>query len=413
MKRSVSIVAIIAVALAGCSGLGTSNGTLVDAPAKADAPAGSNQGSATPPMITMESIGSTPTFAAYRAGSAAWTAATTSNGSTYEIQATADYVFVAVCASLDGSVDEIEVAATADDGQTNYFSCATDDSTGLGGPMVAVTGTMEQAGNVQMFATDQSTTAPWTFSVSVPAGITGDLFAIDSTSMAITRDLAIGSAATQSVGTIDLSTQGAALEPHAISISNAAADASPVTGVYFVTQNDFATVSTGSSSTSVVEAPSSLLTNADAEYVDVYETGSDSFQEYETNDPTLAQFALLPLLDGITFTGTQASWTTLPQASVIFHSLGYEISETTSDDATVQMSPSWIAATGATSVAFDDSAPNWQPAWSFWTSVAYEPSFSIEVDSQTEFATSGVYAPAASGFRAQHRHRALRDHLRR
>ena len=413
MKRSVSILAI---ALAGCSGLNTSNGTLIDAAPKSDAPTGSNQGSgsAAPPMITMESLGSTPTFAAYRAGSAAWTMATTSNGSVYEIQATADYVFVAVCASLDGSVDEIEVAATADDGQTNYFSCTTDDSTGLGGPTVAVTGTMKQAGNVQMFGTDQSATAPWTFSVSVPAGITGDLFAIDSTSMGITRDLAIGSGATQSVGTIDLSTQGAALEPHAISISNAAADASPVTGVYFVTQNDFATVSTGSSSTSVVEAPSSLLTSSDAEYVDVYETGSDSFQEYETNDPTLAQFALLPLLDGITFTGIQASWTTLPQASVIFHSLGYEISETASDDATVQMSPSWIAATGATSVAFDDSAPNWQPAWSFWTSVAYEPSFSIEVDSQTEYATSGVYAPAASGFRAQHRHhRALRDHRRR
>jgi hypothetical protein len=414
MKRSCLFV----IALAACSSSNKSNGVLVDAPPKTDAPdgSGSNQGSnSMGQMIPIDSYGSMPTFVAYRAGSGAWMTPTLStNGYTYEIEATADYVFVAVCTSTDGSIDAVEVMGTVDDVGA-YFSCQSDD-TSAGGPTVAVTGTMKQVGNVQMYAEASSTTAPWNFTLNVPPSITSDLFALGSASMAVQRSVAVGSAATQSVGTIDLSTQGTAYTKQPITVTGTPDDDTAFTEVFVQNQQGFATISIGSDATSLVEMPSSLMTSGDAEYLYVEGYDETTSQSYESNDPTLATYPMLPVLQGITFSGTTASWTTLPQADVYFDQLYYENDAmTVSKTANVQISPNWLSATGATSVAFDDSATGWQPAWSFWTSVAYTPFFQIEVDTNASQATSAVNAaPASMTLRRDRlRHHTLRHRTHR
>ncbi len=389
--------------VAGCSGLNTSHGELVDAN-KPDAPghgsgATPDAGPPQPRTINIESYASTPTFVAYRAGSGAWmTPTTTAQG--YSILATDDYVFVAVCTSTDGSLDEVELAATVSDGSTNYIGCTSDDAAGSGGATVAITGTMNQVGNVQMADEASSATAPWSFSLNVPPNTTQDLVAIGTTSMLMRRNIAVTATATQPQPTIDLSTDGTALLNQTISVTGTPADDTAQTSVFLYTANSGAQISTGTSMTSVVLVPSALLQTGDEETVDVYASDMTTFQESEVSDPTVTQFAMLPRLQGVTFAGTTSSWTTLPQANAIYSDRYYS-SGTVTKAASVQMSPTWLAATTATSVAFDDSATGWQPAWSFWTSVAYQASFAIEDYTQTTFQTSGVNT--TNGFRARHR----------
>jgi len=400
MKR-LCVVAVIA----GCSGLSTSNGVLTDAN-KPDAEHGSaaptpDAGPPQPQTITIQPYEAIPTFVAYRAGSGAWmTPTTTSQG--YAIVATDDYLFVAVCTSTDGSLDEVELGATVSDGATNYVGCTSDDDAGSGGATVAVTGTMQQAGNVQMGGEVSSTTAPWTFSLNVPPSTTQDLVAIGASSMLIRRNIAVTATATQPQPAIDLSADGTALLNQAISVTGTPADDTAQTSVFLYTANSGAEISTGTSMTSVVLAPSALMQSGDEETIDVYAFDATTFQDSEVNDPTVTQFAMLPQLQGVTFTGTTSSWTTLPQANSIYSEL-YETNGTITKDAIVQMSPTWLAATSATSVAFDDSAAGWQAAWSFWTSVAYQEFFAVEEYSQTTFQSVGVSTPP-NGFRDRRVH---------
>ena len=221
--------------------------------------------------------------------------------------------------------------------------------------------------------------------------------------MLIDRNVAITADAKQTVPTINLATDGTALTKQAITVTGAPADDDVAqTTVYLITANDFAEISTGSDATSIVLPPATLVEATNREYVNVFVADATTSQDNEVDDPTITQFAMLPALTGVTFTGPTASWTTLPQATLAHQDL--YVNATIANEADVDMSPSWIAATGATSVAFDDSAPGWQAAWSFWKTATYSPSFSIEVDTQTTYATSSVNPAApAIGLRAPHR----------
>jgi hypothetical protein len=374
----------VLVAVAACSSNSGPHGTLIDGGPLVDASIDATP-DAGPPTVELMAFGSTPTFAAYRAGSGAWQLATSSNGSTYKIIADADYEFVAVCASTDGTLDEVEIDAVASAG-ANLFSCYNDDTRGSATPTITVDGTMDQPGIVTLFEIASGSGSPWTFALPVPPSTLQDLFAIGSSSMLIRRGVSIGSAATQSIATIDLAADGTALATEPIAITGLGSDDAVLSQVALSTQYGFATISNGSSATSLVMPPASLVASGDTQLIaiDAYDATND--RELQTNDPTITTFALLPRLDGIAFSNGSASWTALPASSQYQFQLAG-----TGQTASVSISPAWLAATGATSIGFDDVAPGWQSAWSFWTTSAYQASFTTETSDSTTFQSATAY----------------------
>jgi hypothetical protein len=376
----------LVVAFAACSSSPAPHGTLIDGGPLADAPADAAPDAPGPPTVELMSFGSTPTYTAYRAGSGSWQLATSSNGSTYKIVADADYEFVAVCASMDGTIDEVEIDAMASEG-ANLFSCYNDDTVGSTTPTITVDGTMDQPGIVTMFEIASGSGSPWTFSLQVPPSSVQDLFAIGSSSMLIRRGVSIGSAATQSIATIDLATDGTALATEAISITGLGSDDTVYSQVALSTQYGFATISNGSSPTSLVMPPASLLASGDTQLIAIDASDPTNDREFQTNDATITTFALLPRLDGIAFANGSASWTSLPASSQRYQ---FQLAGT-GQTASVSISPAWLAATASTSIGFDDVAPNWQSAWSFWTANAYQPSFTVETSNASAFQSATAY----------------------
>jgi hypothetical protein len=376
------------VAVAACSSNPGAHGTIIDGGPLVDAPVDATP-DAGPPTVELISFGSVPTLAAYRAGSGAWQLVSSNTG-TYTIDADADYKFVAVCASTDGTLDEVEVDAMASDG-ANYFSCYNDDTLGSATPTITVDGAMNQPGIVTMFEIASGSAAPWSFALPVPPSTTQDLFAIGSGVMLIRRGIAIGSAATQSIATIDLATDGTALASEPIAITGLGSDDAVFSQVALSTQYGFATISNGTSATSLVTPPASLIASTDTQLfaIDAYDATND--REFQTEDPTITTFALLPRLDGIAFAAGSASWTSLPASSQRYQ---FELAGTgpsTGMTASVSISPAWLTATGATSIGFDDVAPGWESVWSFWTTSAYQPSFTVETSDPSAFQSATAY----------------------
>lgn len=382
------------VAIAACSSNAGPHGTIIDGGPLADAAVDAAPDAPGPPTVELMSFGSTPTYAAYRAGGGAWQLATSSDGHTYKLVADADYEFVAVCASMDGTLDEVEVDAMASDG-ANFFSCFNDDSLGSATPTITVTGTMNQPGIVTLFEIASGSAAPWMFSLQVPPSSLQDLFAIGSSSMLIRRGVAIGAAATQAIATIDLAADGTALATEPIAITGLGSDDAILSQVALSTQYGFATISNGSSATSLVMPPASLLASGDAQLIalDAYDATSD--REFQTEDPSITTFALLPRLDGVAFAAGSASWTSLPASSQRYQFQLAATGQSTGMTASVSISPAWLAATAATSIGFDDAAPGWQSAWSFWTTGAYQPSLAAETSDATTFQSTTAYGSGA------------------
>jgi hypothetical protein len=390
----VAVKRALLVAVAACSSNPGPHGTLIDGGPLADAPIDSAPDAPGPPTVELMAFGSTPTYAAYRAGSGAWQLVTSSDGHTYKIVADADYEFVAVCASTDGTLDETEIDAMASDG-ANIFSCQSDDSLGSATPTITVTGTMNQPGIVTLFEIASGSAGPWMFSLQVPPNSLQDLFAIGSGSMLIRRGVSISAAATQAVPTIDLSTDGTALATEPIAITGLGSDDAIYSQVALSTQYGFATISNGSSATSLVMPPASLIASGDSQLIaiDAYDATSD--REFQTNDATVTTFALLPRLDDVAFADGSASWTSLPAASQRYQFQLAATGQSIGMTASVSISPAWLAATLATSIGFDDVAPGWQSAWSFWTTSAYQSSFTAETSNATTFQSTTAYGSGA------------------
>jgi hypothetical protein len=395
-------IAIALVALgAACSSNSSPHGTIIDAPAQADASHGSNAPSpdAGPQTISMENFGSVPTLIAYRAGSGAWqTPATSDGGQTYAVLAMNDYVFVAACISTDGTISETEIAATTDDGNMMSFGCFSDDSSGSA-QVVAVTGTMKQPGVVAMSATASGSAANWSFTLDEPPDsevALQDLFAIGSAAMLIQRDIDVGSGATYAAGTIDLGSGGAAFAPVTIAVTNMNPDDMFEGYDELETQNEFETVTESTSPTSITPTPASLIASKDFEIWDLNVEDATSARRYETYAGAASSFAMPDNLTGITFADAKASWTSLDSS---WQDVGFDLAggtQTIFQNAEVVAYADWIELNGATSLAFDDSAPGWLSAWSFWQTEAYQPSFMAEQESQTSYESSTAVGASTS-----------------
>jgi hypothetical protein len=389
---------------AACSSNSSPHGTLTDA-ASHDAEHGSNAppADAGPQMIALQNFGSVPTFISYRAGSGAWQTPTTSDGGqNYTITALNDFVLVAACISTDGTISESEVAATVGDAMLS-FGCFSDDAgSGAAPQVVAVTGTMKQPGVVEMSDSATGSAANWAFSIAEPPNSTQDLFAVGSAAMLIQRDVAVGSGASYAVGTIDLGSGGAAFTPVAIAVTNMNADDSFQGFDELETANEFETVTESTTATSITPTPVSLLAQNDFEIWDLNVANATSARRYETYAGAASSFAMPDNLTGISFGSGAASWTALDSS---WQDVGLELSggsQTIFHDAQVIAYADWIALEAATSLAFDDSAPGWQSAWSFWKSEAYQPSFLAEHELQTAFESStAIGASTSPAFKAE------------
>jgi hypothetical protein len=188
--------------------------------------------------------------------------------------------------------------------------------------------------------------------------------------MVLRRDQQITAATT--LPAIDTA-QGTAMVPVAITVTGLGSDTLGTEYDLF-TGNDNAAF-TGTTTT-VQTAPASLLVASDGVSITATATSTNGGQRSATTSfsGTETTFALPPALTGITYSVTggvlDASFGTLPPYDTI------EMFATASSGSQhVIASKSWVAATGATKLAFDQIPPGYDPTWKVDLTKSYDRSF--------------------------------------
>ena len=345
----------IAVLLSSC---GSSARSQPDAPLTPDAVPGG-------PNVVMLKMWGTPTFIQYRDGAGEWIDPGPPDAmGRYTLHVTDTYEVVAVCTRGAAEFDAEQLNATVADG---------DEVTGCGvgvGPdpmTVAVTGTMNQAGDVWMWDSASSATAPWNFSLAVPPGL-HDLFALGGGKLVARRGVQIAGPTT--VPTIDLDSEG--LATGAATVTLAGLQTGDVVGTYldWFTSTDFAELS-GSTDGTVVLPPASLVQPSDVVELDVFAESSNPSPYVGRHvsvsgfDGSTTMYTLPEVLTGISYTTSNnaltAAWTSLPTYVAIDVGISSWGSLIQLQD--VRATRNWVMATGATSLTFDASAPQYSAAW--------------------------------------------------
>jgi hypothetical protein len=362
-----------------------------------------------PNLVQLDVFG-TPDLIEYRDGNGPWVVPTMVSG-VYQLHVTDDYQVVAACSfsGLAGNVDSEQLNATFGDGAMQFMFCQSGSSTGT---TFAVTGQMLQPGNVHMQDTAMGATSPWSFSLNVSAG-THELVAIGATKMLIRRNLALSAAIT--VPDVDVTTAGTAFTSATATVIGA----DPTDSVHIqsglFTGNDFATLSDTTDQT-IIYAPNSLIAANDGPQLQLQVTNMANtvVRSVFTYGPTSAtMFTLPPVLTGVTFGSTEpitASWGTLPDHSNA-EVLAFGGTQTSFLEQYVSATKAWLDKTGATSLAFQSDAANYNPAWNVPTAGAFiEFAVGNNTDSQGGSTTTGVIsggAPAVARMQSP-----LRDHRR-
>jgi hypothetical protein len=307
---------------------------------------------------------------AYRDGNGPWmTPATSASG--YTLHVTDAYEVVVVCHDSTGFDAEM-LAATADDGDRQLIGCIKNIATPAS---VHVTGHMVQAGAVFLYDSATSTTSQWNYDIEVPTG-TQDLIAIGTNNrMLIRRNLSITAATMEPP--IDVVADGTAMTPVALTISGLGSDA--LTTLFELTTPNGGAFFYGTSTT--VQTPSaSLIQGGDAQYIQVSAANGTGRRRVFAPFTGLTTFTLPPPLTGVTFSTSggvlTGAWTSLPSHRYV----RLDIDQVTmSQDSAqhVKLTKRWIAATSATSIAFDPLPPGYDPAWRVDLSVPYTRTLTV------------------------------------
>nr|HEX4315008.1 hypothetical protein [Kofleriaceae bacterium] len=377
-------------------------------------------GDAAPSHTVLLNMFQPPDFIAYHTGDGPWQTPTFgSNG--YELVVANDYVVLVVCdnAGSGTAFDAEEYGFTFDgDGSAIFAECLEPAIPGAGsGLPITVTGTMAQAGSVQLGGGGATSgSAAWTYSAATVAGV-HDVFALDGSGNAVfdkAIDFEPGSDATVSGPAIDTAAQGAPLVTQPLTILNLGADAVLVSSD--VVSTDGANIAVGSVP-SVVTLPLSELGGDDLQFISVDTDGSPYLRHAEA----LTIGAELPpttysLLDPFATTsfdvssaGATASWVTLPAAT---GSVALGLSSTAGNQG-IEATTSYLAARGLTSLAFDASAPGYLDAWTVDPTHADLELVEIVTDPATgiEYASSAPSpTPLVARPRARSRARILANH---
>jgi hypothetical protein len=314
---------------------------------------------------------SPPKYAAYRDGMGPWLIPTADVMGNFTLHVGNDYQWVVACTVVDGSFMVELGGATFADGATQNAICS--GSPAMLPTFVTVTGQMAEAGEVQMRGVSSSQTPNWAYSLTVPLG-THELVAIDAANnMVLRRDQKI----VQSVSLPAIDTaQGTAMVPVMLTVNGLGSD-TLVTSSTLFTGNDTA-VFMGTTPT-VQTAPPSLLVGSDVQRISVTAENATAQREVTTTfSGTETTFDLPPVLSGISYANTgnvlDAAFGTLPP---------YDRIESVVDqldapfgEVHVIVSKSWVAATGATELAFDQMLlPGFDPVWTIDPSKSYDRKF--------------------------------------
>jgi hypothetical protein len=363
---------VLALALAAC---GSSHHVTPDSAPAPDAPPDSLT---TGPNVVKLVYAGTPDLFVYRDGSGPWLEPDPPDAmGRYTLHVTDAYQVIAVCSptSLVGSFDAAQLNATAGDGDQVLFC-----EVGGSGPQpttVAVTGTMKQAGTVSMSDSKSSTTAPWSFQLNVDPGA-HDLVAFGDGKLLLRRDQTITAAT--AVPTIDVDHDGAAMGAATLTVTGTMPGDIVQTDLDWYTAHDHATVSS-TANLAVALPPASLVQSSDLVQLSVQDTSASAiaFRNVVVTgfDAAQTSLALPDVLSGISYTTPNnhltMSWGTLPKYTSVAMSV-LAGSHTIVQSQRVTATQSWIAATHATSLTFDTSAPRYNAGWNIDPT---QPSFRI------------------------------------
>jgi len=402
--------AVVAVACVACgnSNKSTNNKIMLmpDAPTDTAPDAG-------PSQVTVEMF-ATPSLFMYRDGQGAWKTPTPDGQFKYLLDVTNDYEIVIVCAN-GGAFQAVLQAATIADGAMQFADCFAPTS---GGTTVDVTGTMKQAGTIQIGDVTQSkATANWSFDLAVAPG-THDVVAYDTDTMYVNRSQDMTAAT--ALGTLDVVASGTAMTAVPLVIGNVGSDTLG-TELEWLLTNDFVFM-TGTSAT-IETPPASLVMANDFEFLDVTATGTNTFRDgsavFSGTDPG---FTLPDPLTGVTLTATStdvtATWGTLST----YDSLALYVSggtTTAPQEQEVTVSQSWIQATSATHLTFDAMPPGYDASWHVDLTSEYTRELFVSTSSGMTSYDSGYFETVnGTGLRAPQqpsraRARALRVRARR
>jgi hypothetical protein len=363
-----------------------------------------------PNLVQLDFLG-TPDLIEYRDGTGPWVVPAMVSG-VYQLHVTDDYQVVAACSfsAVAGNEDSEQLNATFGDGASQFMFCSSDSSPGT---TFAVTGQMLQPGSVQIGSTAMGTTSPWSFSLDVAAG-THELVAIGTTKMLIRRNLALSAATT--VPDVDVTTDGTAFTPLTATVNGADPTDSVRIRSGWYTGDDFATLSDTTDKT-IIYAPNSLIAANDEPELQLQVTNMTDTVErsiFTFGPSTATNFTLPPVLTGITFGSTEpitASWGTLPDYSTA-ELVAFGGTQSSFLEQNVSATKAWLEKTGATSLAFQSDAANYNSAWNVPSAGAFiEFDVAIASDSQGGSANTAVIsggAPAVARL-----HSPLRDHRHR
>jgi hypothetical protein len=295
--------------------------------------------------------------------------------------------------------NDYEVIAVATNGSNFYateiastLSESTSDTlcTPAGTKTVEVSGQMVQPGWVSMGDQGQGASpGPWSYRLNVTPGL-HDLIAISdrqvgtSGSILIRRRQSISAATTEPL--IDVSSGGMQLETTPLSIAGTVSGDSFQTFLWLTTgSGDIATISDRVDA--VVDAiPGALIETSDRQWLEVDATRHGASVQFTGSETS---FVLLPPLTGITIDPTPmptASWSTIPVDGYTEARLSISADTPACLGCAIQWvfaSRGWLDTYGATSLAFDTTAPGYQSSWIIDSSMTFAVGFSISIDTPT------------------------------
>lgn len=355
-------------------------------------PDGSAQDALDPAAITI-TITSDKALAlvAFREGlDGPWQPAAMKTPTVHEAHVHGPYVVAAVCED-PGSLEfqTFQEARTPDDERTIMIECLRP-----GSPRHPVTGRMVQAGRVRMAdGFDDSPSADWTFSVSVPLG-THELVATTADRIALRRGIAVGGSTTVTPD-LDLAQEGAALAEVAFTASNA------VPGELLDARVELDLPGPGSFNiyggpiAAAKVAPDSVLAATDVQSVSLGATSGVARRSlrrpFRVGGATA--YTLPPPIEDVRWEiaggDLTMSWSALPAFdSFRVSTIGVNAPRFRSQS--LHLSPRFVAATGLERATIDTNIPGYRPAWRVPFSGYHTRSAAVQRAAGDELATSSI-----------------------
>jgi hypothetical protein len=303
-----------------------------------------------------------PEAIAYRDGiDGEWHALTATGTGSYKVDVSGPYMVSVVCSAASGStISTRQIARTPDDGAEIDLACAEPK------PLAAeIKATMVQPGTVAVGAASASSDQPnWAIDLDVPAG-TADLLGVTADRILIKRDLAVSG--TLDLGTLDAAQTGVALVPAALSASNAATGETVEAEIRVSTPRT-ALAWSGAPADSKI-APPTFLTGDLRQSVAMTASKGDATRmvrrEFRAGEPTA--LALPEALGAVQLEAAggklAATWSALPEHDKVVLSVTGSQAAGNIREHAIELSRSFLAATGATSATVDTDLPGYQAAW--------------------------------------------------